>query len=367
MFKRITIVNLIWIVLICPSVFAQDKTKVALATPVNAADAIIKAFEKYDIVALSEGNHNNEQGHEFRLSLINHPQFSSVVNDIVVEFGSSSYQDVIDRFVNGEDVPLNELQKVWQNTTQIHPVWDVPIYEAFFRAVRNKNKTLSEEHKLRVLLGDPPMDWHNIQTKDELITAWNKYDRKSFPVEVIKKEVIEKKRKALVIYGSNHLKRKRLYWQFNDVEYSEAEFKKPLNNIVSTLEQQGVKVFSVLTDTYGGALTVQPEAKDWEIPSVALLKGTLLGAQPFSVYYPVNARIYKGERISYNESKSPVMQEQFDAILYVGAKSSITYSQITKGMCEDADYLKMRIGRMALLNMNMESGLKERCDEILNR
>jgi hypothetical protein len=48
------------------------------------------------------------------------------MNDIVVEFGNSRYQDVMDRFVRGEDVPHAQLQPVWQNTAQAHEIWDVP-------------------------------------------------------------------------------------------------------------------------------------------------------------------------------------------------------------------------------------------------
>ena len=44
------------------------------------------------------------------------PRFATVVNDIVVEFGSSRYQAVMDRFVSGGEVPYAELRKAWQDT-----------------------------------------------------------------------------------------------------------------------------------------------------------------------------------------------------------------------------------------------------------
>jgi hypothetical protein len=99
------------------------------AIPVDPIIGIVNAFETHTVVALGEGNHGNEQGHAFRLELIRDPRFAAVADDIVVEFGNSLYQDVVDRFVNGEDVPYGELSRVWQNTTQAHPVWDRPIYE----------------------------------------------------------------------------------------------------------------------------------------------------------------------------------------------------------------------------------------------
>lgn len=84
------------------------------------------------MLALGEGIHGNEQGHQFRLALIRNHRFAETVNDIVVEFGNSLYQDVMDRFVRGEDVSYDALRQVWQNTTQPNAVWDRPIYEDFF-------------------------------------------------------------------------------------------------------------------------------------------------------------------------------------------------------------------------------------------
>ena len=123
------------------------------AAPIEPITAILEMFKAHDVVALSEGSHGNEQGHAFRLALIRDPRFSAAVNDIMVEFGNALYQDVIDRFVRGEQVAYDELRKVWQNTTQRGTVWDRPIYEAFYRAVRDVNATLPAERRLRVLPG----------------------------------------------------------------------------------------------------------------------------------------------------------------------------------------------------------------------
>src|SRR6185436_15320208 len=119
--------------------------------PVNPIEGILAAFRSHTIVALGEGNHNNEQGHEFRLSLIRDPRFPLLVNDIVVEFGNSRYQDVMDRFVRGENVPAAMLRQVWQNTAQSGWAWDSTIYEEFYRAVRDVNSNQSPDHQLRVL------------------------------------------------------------------------------------------------------------------------------------------------------------------------------------------------------------------------
>ena len=61
-----------------------------------------------------------------------------------MEFGNPRYQELMDRFVKAEQVGDQALRRVWQDTTQISGVWDRPIYEDFFRAVRAVNATLPE-------------------------------------------------------------------------------------------------------------------------------------------------------------------------------------------------------------------------------
>ena len=133
------------------------------ASPVDPISGILDAFRSHQIVALGEGLHGNNQAHAFRLALIRDPRFPSIVNDLVVEFGSGRYQAVMDAFVRGADVPSAELRKAWQDTTNPTPIWDSPIYEEFFRAVRDVNASLPPERQLRVLLGEPPIDWDNVR------------------------------------------------------------------------------------------------------------------------------------------------------------------------------------------------------------
>jgi hypothetical protein len=93
-----------------------------------------------------------------------------VVNDIVVEFGNALYQDTIDAFVlNGQPVADADLRPVWRNTTQ-SPVqtWDAPVYEQFFRRVRAVNWTLPPSKRVRVLLGDPPLDWSKVTSGSQI-------------------------------------------------------------------------------------------------------------------------------------------------------------------------------------------------------
>jgi hypothetical protein len=97
------------------SLYGQEVSSPQPAFPVNAITAILDAFRSHSVVALGEGPHGNEQGHAFRLALIREPRFPGAVNDILVEFGSGRYQDLMDRFVSGADVAQKDLRHVWQD------------------------------------------------------------------------------------------------------------------------------------------------------------------------------------------------------------------------------------------------------------
>jgi hypothetical protein len=70
-----------------------------------------------------------------------------------------------------------------------------------------------------------------------------------------------------------------------------------------------------------------------------LLAGTALGEANFGVIYNLTGA----------EFKSVSMENQFDALLYLGPPSTITLAQLSKARCSDQQYMKMRLGRMALV------------------
>jgi hypothetical protein len=319
--------------------FAQPPVALNEATPVDPVTAVLNAFRTHRLVALDEGDHNNLQGYSFRIALIHNPQFPGLVNDIVVESGNSLYQEVMDKFVAGEDVPYDSLRRVWQDTTQPGDVWDKPIYEEFYRAVRALNSGLPRERRLRVLLGDPPIDWAKVHSISDL-TAGSLGSRNSVPVEVVRREVLAKNRRALIVYGGMHLQR-----------HDYAHNYEPSDGIVEVLERNAPgSVFSIWTNAFIDLQAVQPSVSSWPNPSLAILKGTSLGARDFATYYPFPIYLRdKDGKINPQKPTRPLhMEEQFDAILYIGPKSSITYSSLSPELCGDQAYLVMRAARRQL-------------------
>ena len=70
--------------------------------------------------------------------------------------------------------------------------------------MRTVNASLPRERQLRVLLGDPPVDWDKILQGADDVGRWAR-DRDRHAVEVIRREVVTKQRRALVVYGDGHL------------------------------------------------------------------------------------------------------------------------------------------------------------------
>jgi hypothetical protein len=321
------------------------------AVPLEPISAILDAFKTHQIVALGEGTHGNEQGHAFRLALIRDPRFAATVNDIVVEFGSARYQDVIDRFTRGEDVSLDTLRAVWQDTTAANAAWDRPIYEEFFRTVRSVNASLPRERQLRVLLGDPPVDWASVHNADDL-REWN--DRDGHAAGVVQREVLAKGRRALIVYGDMHFLRK---WPFPTTENN-------FRSLVTLLEAaSATKVFSIWTHTLGTDVSAfQTDVSAWPRPSLTVLDGTVLGNVDFRFFYP--GATVDGRPVA--PSPGLHIQDEFDALLYLGPLSSITISNMPPALCNDDAYMEVRTQRMALVGMDMGQ-LRQYCASVATK
>jgi hypothetical protein len=79
----------------------------------NAIEEIANLFDRCPIVSLGAA-HGATREFEFLRNLMSDRSFSSRCNDIVVEFGNSLYQPLLDRYMEGEDVPIADLQQVWR-------------------------------------------------------------------------------------------------------------------------------------------------------------------------------------------------------------------------------------------------------------
>jgi hypothetical protein len=298
-------------------------------SPQDAVDFILDAFDTYPVVALGEGSHMNWQSATFRLRLIRDPRFPQKVRNILVEFGTGRYQEVMDRYIAGRHVPLEKLRLCWRETTQ--PVlWDAPVYPEFFRAVRELNQSLPQENRLRVLLADPPIDWSKIRTREELekwyydhmITRpWGKSNvRDGHAYDVLVREVLSKGEKALLICGDAHFAKP-------DIKLGKGFFGDYLsgNLMVQLQHSHPGAALSIMTHT--GMKKIEesyPAMQQWPRPSAAILQGTRLGAIPHG---PLK------------------LEDFFDAILWLGPINTISYCAIMDDTVEDEAYYEEALRR----------------------
>ena len=154
---------------------------------------LISAFDRVDVVALGEA-HQRKLDSDLRIALVRHPDFAKKVRSIVVEFGSTTGQPTLDRYIRGENISPAQLEQVWKTTTQAtNGVWDSPVYPDFFAAVRDVNSRLPADARIRIFGGDPGRG--------------DNRSRETVAVSVLREQVLQKHGKALVIYGAAHFYR----------------------------------------------------------------------------------------------------------------------------------------------------------------
>jgi hypothetical protein len=253
------------------------------ADPEDAISGLVRAFEGHSVVAIGE-SHNISEAGEFYNSLVASDRFARVVDAIVVEFGNARHQEVVDDYVSGKSVSRRLLTRVWRDTTQIGS-WDAPMYEAFFRAVRAANANRPVDMRLRVLLGDPSIDWSAITSREN----WEALarGRERFMARLIQEEVIDKDKSALVIAGLAHVTRRG-------------------GGVTDRLEDKtGQEVYVVAVHLGFINRSWQRRIELWNAPALVDLAGTWIG------------------RLQAADKKA---RNRFDALLYLGSPGSLHLS-----------------------------------------
>jgi len=327
----------LWVLALAAAVGAQGGPPAAI--PVDPVTAIIEAFGTHEIVALSDA-HGNRQSQLYLESLVRDPRFPTVANDIVWESGNARYQDRVDRFVRGEAIAEAALREVWTETTIAN---EIPVDESFFRTVREVNAKLPRERQLRVLLGDPPIDWSTVKTRDDH-ASWLAM-RAAHPAALVQVEVLAKRRRALVVYGQLHFQRRNLMTNVVMDDWR-------AQTIVSLLERSTpARIFTVWQ--FSDELSkVQDDVATWPAPSIARVRGTRLGAADMTQLTPTRSRIgmRDGRPVSIPEAEWRMLaiEDQLDAVLYLGRQSTMTTTAPSGARCTEPGYLEERLRRIAL-------------------
>jgi hypothetical protein len=304
--------------------------------PQDATQAILAAFDKYQVVAIHAA-HRFKQNDDYILSLIRNPAFAYKVNDIVVECGNKLYQEVLDRYIAGEEVALSEVRPVWRNTTQLMCGLSA-FYEQLFPLVREVNQALPNQNRLRVLAADPAFDWSKVKIASD-VPAGRMRDPSI--AAVMKQEVLAKKRKALMLFGIGHL--------FHGVS----------GRAVTMYEQTYPALTFVVAPHMGLAderrnSAIEARIKSWPNLSLASIKDTWIGDLPMEdVFFPP----------PFPPSVSPtkkVLSEFVDAYLYLGPLDSLNNETTPAYILAEDPYMaelrrRANLGRSQFAGFSLDS------------
>ncbi|HWM60575.1 MAG TPA: hypothetical protein VNN98_00415, partial [Rhizomicrobium sp.] len=228
-------------------------------TPVvqPAIDGILQALRSHPLVGLGDF-HNLAQEEDFFAALVRDPRFARDFRDIVVEFGSASSQPLLDHYLAGENLTATELRSIWSDRVGWVPSGVRLGYINFFAQVRAVNLTLPADRRIRVWLGDPPIDWSLVRTKADWLPILRQRDIHA--AALIEREILSKGRKALVIYGGDHF-------------YGHPE-SGPLQNLGPLLNQKHPGALFIVTPYIGFnekacSQAFERSSRAWPVPAFA--------------------------------------------------------------------------------------------------
>jgi hypothetical protein len=333
-------------------------------TPESAVSAILAAFDKYEIVGMPEA-HDLKDIDDFIFSLIRNPMFPQKVNDIEVECGNSLYQPILDRYIAGEDVPFTEVRKVWRNTTQ-DMCGDSQFFGQFFPLVRAINSKLPPERRLRVLAGDPPIDWDQVKTPEDAGKFFGKNSSRDASIaSVLEKETLSKHRKALMLFGTFHLMHGLVFGPNDTLADAVTIYEKNYPGVTFVISDLG------FFDTDLPSLSSSPFA-NWPVPSLARIKGTWLGALNLAHFLPgpISVDVDCKVRDELPEEYQRSLDSLVDAVLYLGPQDLRLREELPADVVLDANYRAEVTRRQGLAGLPVQSFVspsKENDQRIMNR
>jgi hypothetical protein len=318
--------------------FAQAKLEPAPEVK-RAIDGVLDLFKQNDVVVLCETYHGLAQEADFYSALVRDRRFAENIGNVVVEFGGEGSQAIIDRYVSGAEVPFVELRRVWTETYGWIPGPTRLGYINFYANVRAANLNLPPEHRIKVWLGDPKIDWSKINSYTDLLPYVGHRDDNYF--RIISTEILQKHKKTLLIIGSGHI--------FGAGMLS-AKFNLAYPKTLAT-----IMPFTGYIEPECNARIVA-QGKDWPIPAVVgPIAGTLLKSQlqlPGCNFIPAE----QVERLKATPAAalapfssvadmihgliSEVSGQDADAILYLGPPDTLTLSPVDPAIYLDPDYFR---------------------------
>lgn len=170
------------------------------------SDYLIQLFKTNDLILLGE-DHGVKDNLDFLASMI--PiLYKNGIRNIVMEFGASEDQAVLDDLVTGERFNEDLARELIFRYNVIFPYKE---YWLLYKAVWDFNKSLqTNEPTFRIVNMSYIYDWsaspgpEYVDHPDTVRKIFHKGTIEAFRADIIEKEVIEKQEKALILTGTIH-------------------------------------------------------------------------------------------------------------------------------------------------------------------
>jgi len=116
--------------------------------------------------------------------------------------------------------------------------------------------------------------------------------------------------------------------------------------MISLLVRAGVRPFVVVAIS-------EDAVQSWPVPSIAPLRGTALGAEVMPEQTDTRVSVRDGKLVPIPRDKwiTMRMEDQFDAVLYLGPASTLRVKPLSPTICSEPDYVETHLRRMAIAGL----------------
>ncbi len=316
--------------------------------PPDPIDTILRAMATHPIVGLAEGGHQADERHQLLRRILGDKAVIEAADVIIVEFANAKHQAVLDAYIRGEDVSFGELSKVWRNTGQSpRGPWDSPLYRQLLEAIRDGNRALPPDKKLRVLAGDPPIDWERIDTRADYAAA--RIPRDPYAAELAMEQAFEQGKRVLIVFGGAHLPK---------VPIAPGDLRNSLTSLILNKHPDSVRAFGFLSP---GNLGIEDGIDEFEPGKVYATDrhwiGEIDGGLFFQEVYSLVTDASTGEKSWQKVPLYPdyLVRDLFDELIYIGPPGEWTTVPAEFDPERDAEYLS-ELNRRSLLRFDRSLG-----------
>ena len=277
-----------------------QKTAASIAQQVKPGmSEIFTKLEEHQVVAIGDA-HFYPEVMGFITGLVTQPEFSQQVRHIVVEFGNSQHQALLDSYLMGGEVSDQEIKQVWQDALYF-TAWTPKVYGDFFKHIRDYNSQQDSDQKITITLAEAAFDWQQLYSGQ----AWQQLAKNKVSGYVNRiRSRSAKDEKALMVFGAFHT-----LSLSDEIATNLAVSRRPL---VSQLEEYGYDVYAIWP-LIQPTLMAELSSQDAIIPGFIDMQESMIGERVFVEDFAKAKGALQAMQAPNSRTK-----QLFDGLLYLG-------------------------------------------------